>query len=315
MRVDTFLASHLRNYTSWRLQRFVLAGAVWIDQRRASPNCRVYTGQIVEVSLIEPPDDPLPAERAEVPLVHEEEDYLVINKPAGMIVHPCGDAPRGTLINYLQAYLDQQTPVRGLLRPGVVHRLDRETSGLLVVAKTYTAHRSLSLQFQRSRVSKVYTALVEGRLVQDEGCIDWPIGRVPGCSSALMSCRGDALDPRPASTQFQVLQRFPQHTLVKVIPRTGRLHQIRVHLAAIGHPVVGDEYYAAHGQLKPPRPARDACGFRPAPAISPWISRHALHATELSFAHPQTSEWMTFRAPLPEDIHQAIRLVSQLDQK
>lgn len=311
-RIDTFLSRHLRSYTSWRMHRLVRAGQVTVNGRTAQVQDRVYTGQTVHIHLLEPPDDPMPAEDIPLDVLYEDDCLIVINKPAGLIVHPCGEKPRGTLTNAVQWHVDRSSPVKGLIKPGVVHRLDRDTSGVIVLAKDHLSHRTLSLQFQRGRVAKEYVALVEGVLTSDRGVIDLPIGRVKGCSSALMTTRGDALDPRPSSTAYEVVERFPRHTLVKAKPRTGRLHQIRVHLAAIGHPVVGDEYYAAYGELKPPRPPLLPDGTRPGPPISPYISRHALHAAALSFTHPLRQDWLTFHAPWPEDFTRAMDLVRGL---
>jgi len=306
MRIDTFLAKHFRSYTSWRMHRLVCAGQVTVNGEVANPPRRVFTGQSVTVRLIEPPDDLMPAESIPLNVVFEDDWLIVVDKPTGLIVHPCGERPRGTLTNAVQWHLDRTTAVKGLQKPGVVHRLDRDTSGLIALAKDHLSHRLLSVQFQRGRVAKGYVALVEGVIACDSGDIDLPIGRVRGCSSALMTTRADALDARPSRTAYEVLERLPRHTLVKAKPRTGRLHQIRVHLAAIGHPVVGDEYYAPFNELKPPRPPLLPDGTRPGPPISPFIPRHALHAAELSFAHPISSEWMTFKTKLPEDMLSAI---------
>uniref|UniRef100_A0A7C4QR18 Pseudouridine synthase n=1 Tax=Schlesneria paludicola TaxID=360056 RepID=A0A7C4QR18_9PLAN len=305
-RIDTFLSRHLRSYTSWRMHRLVRAGQVTVDGKTADVQERVYTGQTVSVRLLEPPDDLMPAEEIPLHVLYEDEWLIVVDKPAGLIVHPCGERPRGTLTNAVQWHIDRTAAVKGLVKPGVVHRLDRDTSGVIVLAKDHLSHRLLSLQFQRGRVAKEYVAVVEGVLASDRGVIDLPIGRVKGCSSALMTTRGDALDPRPSSTAYEVLERLPRHTVVKARPRTGRLHQIRVHLAAVGHPVVGDEYYAAHGELKPPRPPLLPNGTRPGPPISPYISRHALHAAALSLTHPRRQEWMTFSAPWPLDLLEAV---------
>ena len=171
------------------------------------------------------------------------------------------------------------------------------------------SHRLLSIQFQRERISKSYLALVDGVMKLDSGTIDLPIGRARSGASALMSCQADAIDAKSSKTNYEVVERFARHTLVKAKPRTGRLHQIRVHLATIGHPVVGDDFYGLLGELKPererPRPGEPA----PAP-ISPFINRQALHAAELSFAHPMTAEWHTFFAPLPDDMERALDLVA-----
>ncbi len=312
-RIDSFLAKHLRNYTSWRLHRLVSAGQSWVNGALANHKQRVFTGQEVAVRLLEPPDDIMPPDPIPVPIIYEDEWFLIVNKPAGLVIHPCGESPRGTLTNAVQWYLDEQGPLKGIQRPGVVHRLDRETSGLVAVAKHHLAHRLLSIQFQKGRVSKAYVALVDGILENDEGVIDLPIGRVPGCSSALMTTRGDALEARASRTAYEVLERFPRHTLVRAKPRTGRLHQIRVHLASIGHPVIGDEYYGPFGELKPPRPERLPNGKRPGPPMSPWIDRHALHADGLCLTHPIHETWMEFAAPLPNDLVNAIEAVKQIE--
>ncbi len=310
VRIDTFLERHFRSYTAWRMHRMVRAGAATVNGEIAEPARRVFTGQEVGIRLLEPPDDLMPAEPIPLQLLFEDDSLIVVNKPAGLIVHPCGESPKGTLTNAAQWLLDQSGPIKGLYKPGVVHRLDRDTSGVIVLAKDHLSHRLLSVEFQRSRISKTYIALVDGIVQDDEGVIDQPIGRVRGCSSALMTTRGDAIDAKASKTSYSVLQRLPQHTLVRCRPRTGRLHQIRVHLASIGHPIVGDEYYAAFGELKPPRPPLNPDGTRPGPAISPYIPRQALHAAELGFPHPISNEWMEVTAPLPDDFQRAIEVLS-----
>lgn len=306
IRIDSFLARHLRSYTSWRLHRLVCQGAVRVDGATAVPAHRVRTGQLVEARLLEPPDDLMPPENIPLEVLFEDAWLVAVNKPAGLIVHPCGERPRGTLTNAVQWYLDRMGPMKGLHKPGVVHRLDRDTSGVIVLAKDYQSHGRLSVEFQRGRVSKQYVAIVDGLVKDDRGLIDRPIGRVRGCSSALMTTRGDALDARPSTTAYEVLERLPRHTVIKAKPRTGRLHQIRVHLASLGHPIVGDEYYGPFGELKPPRPPLLPDGTRPGPPISPYLPRQALHAAELSFSHPILKDWMTLAASLPADMLLAI---------
>jgi 23S rRNA pseudouridine1911/1915/1917 synthase len=301
-RIDTFLSRHLRTYTTWRLHRLVCAGQATVNGAPAHGMQRVFTGQEVSIRLLDPPDDLMPPEDIPLQVVFEDDCLLVVNKPAGLIVHPCGEQPRGTLTNAVQSHVDRHAAQRGLMKPGVVHRLDRDTSGLIAIAKDHLSHRLLSMQFQTGRVAKRYVAIVDGVISRDSGEIDLPIGRVPGCSSALMTARGDALEARPSRTSFRVVERLPRHTVVECHPRTGRLHQIRVHLAALGHPVVGDEYYAPFGELKPPRPPLLPNGKRPGPPISPFIDRHALHACGLEFMHPQRQEWMSFQAEWPDDM-------------
>ena len=297
-RIDTFLARHLRNYTSWRLHRLVAAGLAAIDDHPAEPPDRVFTGQHVRIRLVEPPDrllDPCPAA---LNIVHEDPWLIVVDKPAGLVAHPVGDFHDGTLSNVLQWHLDQQSSVRGLLRPGVVHRLDRMTSGLLVAAKEHLAHRLLSIDFQQSRISKSYVALVEGSPEFETRMIELLIGRHPGGNSVLMSARPDARAARPARTKVTVVERFQGYSRVECVLYTGRNHQIRVHLSHLGHPVLGDEYYGAFGAIRQSPRFDDE---------EPLEARHALHAASLSFLHPILRSWLTFRAEPPEDFHQVAR--------
>lgn len=297
VRIDTFLSRRFRSYTAWRLMRLVRAGQVTVDGNAADVRHRVYPGQKIAVRLLEPPDNLIPAEDIPFDIIFEDEWLLVVNKPAKLIIHPTGDTPRGSLVNAAQHYLDRTSAWPGLLKPGIVHRLDMDTSGAVAIAKDHVSHRELSIQFQLGRVAKAYLAIVEGIVESDRGVIEMPIGRAAG--TALMSCQTDTLEPRQSVTAYEVVERLPQHTLVKVKPRTGRMHQIRVHFAAIGHPLLGEEFYAPHGRLRPPRQPNQ-------PPISPHIPRQALHAAELSFMHPITQEWMAITAQLPEDIQTAL---------
>jgi 23S rRNA pseudouridine1911/1915/1917 synthase len=292
VRIDSFLAKQLRNYTTWRLHRMVAAGLSRIDDQPAEPVDRVFTGQRVSLRLVESPDKLLEPCDTPVTVVYEDPWLLVVDKPAGLVAHPVGDFQDGTLSNALQSHLDLQSAVRGLLRPGVVHRLDRMTSGLIVVAKEHLAHRLLSIDFQQGRLSKSYLALVEGRLELDSRLIELPIGQRPGGNSVLMSAAGDARHPRPAKTRVTVRERGDTTTLVECVLFTGRNHQIRVHLAHIGHPIAGDEYYGPFGAIrKSPRFDGD----------EPAEARHALHAASLGFLHPILRTWMEFRTNPPAD--------------
>lgn len=310
-RVDTFLAKHFRSYTPWRMHRMVRAGQATVEGTVAAPDRRVFTAETVTICLLEPPDNLMPPEEISFGVVFEDQWLLIVNKPAGLIVHPTGQNPSGTLTNAVQHYLDQKSAFPGEAKPGVVHRLDRDTSGVVALAKDHLSHRLLSIQFQRERIAKSYIALIDGIVKQDAGTINLPIGRARSGASALMSCMADSIDARPSKTNYEVIERFSRHTLVKAKPRTGRLHQIRVHFATIGHPVVGDDFYGTLGELKPDR-ERPKHGEPPLPPISPFIARQALHAAELSFAHPITNDWQSFTAPLPEDLESAIELVRDL---
>ena len=291
-RIDSFLAKHLRNYTTWRLHRLVAEGLAKIDDQPAECPDRVFRGQRVRIRLLEPPDKLLEPCEAPVSIVYEDPWLVVVDKPAGLVAHPVGDFQEGTLSNVLQKHLDQQTAVRGLLRPGIVHRLDRMTSGLLVTSKEHLTHRLLSIDFQQGKLTKSYIAMVEGTPDFEQRMIELPIGQRPGGNSVLMSAQPDAKACRPAKTQVTVVKRCPGYSVVECRLFTGRNHQIRVHLSQIGHPILGDEYYGAFGTIRSaPRFAGE----------EPTERRHALHAVSLGFFHPILREWMTFRSDPPAD--------------
>jgi 23S rRNA pseudouridine1911/1915/1917 synthase len=308
-RIDTFLERHFRNYTSWRLQRIVRAGGVTINFAQAEETDRVFYGQRVSVTLLEPPDKLLRTSPEELSIVYEDEWLLVVDKPAGMIAHPAGEYPTGSLANAIQHRLDQKVGLKGIARPGIVHRIDRQTSGLMAIALNYTAHRNLAATFEASRVAKTYVALVEGVVNKDAGVIDAAIGRTPTGRQVLMTCRADGLDRRPSKTHYKVIERFANHTFVVARPVTGRNHQIRVHFAHIGHALIGDEFYEAHGVIKPliiDDPNADPNDVDVGIETGLPIRRHALHAANLAFAHPITNAWMEFSAPLPKDFRDTI---------
>lgn len=292
VRVDSFLAKHLRNYTSWRLHRMVCAGLSRINDLPAEPIDRVFSGQRVALRLVEPPDKLLDPDPTPVSIVYEDPWIVVVDKPAGLVAHPVGDFQDGTLSNALQSHLNQQTAIRGLLRPGVVHRLDRMTSGLIVTAKEHMSHRLLSIDFQQGKLSKSYVALVEGTPDFEQRTLEFAIGQRPGGNSVLMSASPDARNKRPAKTRVTVIERFDGYSLVECVLFTGRNHQIRVHLSHIGYPIVGDEYYGPFGTI------RQAPRFE---GEEPTEARHALHAASLGFLHPMLREWMQFRTVPPAD--------------
>jgi 23S rRNA pseudouridine1911/1915/1917 synthase len=320
VRIDSFLVRHFRNYTPWRLQRIVSAGQVKIDGNTVEITERVYYGDSVSVRLIEPPDKVHRPQALPLEIVYEDAWLIVVDKPPGQIVHPAGDLQTDTLCNALQRHFDRQTSWPGLLRPGIVHRLDRMTSGLIVVAKEHLAHRQLSIQFQQERICKNYVALVDGVLQSDRGTIDVPIGTSPEAGSVLMSCSPEAGDRRPSRTDYEVLARGAEHTLVRATPRTGRNHQIRLHFAEIGHPLVGDEFYGPFGAIKLSKAEYKALCARRAnnlsngsngdsaeePEVDDPTGRHALHAHRLEFEHPILGGRIAFESPLPADLRSCL---------
>ena len=335
-RIDTFLTRHFRNYSPFRLQRIVRAGEVRINDVLVDNDTRVYRGQRVSVRLIEPPDKLLPPTPGPLEVLYEDSWLLIVVKPAGQIAHPAGDYATNSLANVVQHHLDQQTQWRGLLRPGIVHRLDRLTSGVMVVSKEHLSHALLTEAFMLRKVHKTYIALVMGVIEPDAGVLDKPIGGSDDRESFMMCAGADSFEPRSARTEFRVVERFAEHTLVEAKPVTGRHHQIRVHLADIGHPVVDDEFYGPFGWIKkapdgtvlrkPESGERRAEGggetggrrqeaddaiedddvATTIPSELLLVGRHALHAHRLEFRHPITWEPLSFEAPLPPDIATAV---------
>lgn len=296
------------------MQRLVRAKQVRIEGALAESDDRVYSGQTVEVRLIEPPDHLLPPEPLPLDILYEDPWVIAVNKPPDLVAHPCGNYSGGSLANALQAHFDTQTELRGLIRPGIVHRLDRLTSGVMVCTKHHLSHRRLSIDFQESRVCKEYLTLVNGVVKQDEGEVRFAIGGTPGGATIKMSIAPDAVDARSARTRFRVLERFSRHTLVLAQPFTGRLHQIRLHMMGLGHPVAADEFYS-HSQTLT---LRDLFGDDPAaypPAVarqSPetvLLSRQALHAHRLVFMHPIRLELQTAVAELAPDMQRVLDLL------
>jgi 23S rRNA pseudouridine1911/1915/1917 synthase len=295
-RLDAWLASRLGSLSRARVQALIASGHVRLDGAPARPSARVRPGQRAVVEVPEAaPARPQP-EDIPVPIVHEDEWLLVVDKPAGLVVHPGAGAPSGTLVNALlgRAALSL-SGIGGVVRPGIVHRLDRGTSGLLVVAKDDATHRALVAQFASRTVEKEYLALVLGTPARPRGEVDAPIGRDP-VRRQQMSVR--APRGREARTTWAVEERFDGAALVRVRIHTGRTHQIRVHLASIGHPVAGD---AVYGGTRMP-PSRRAASRQ---ALA-GLARPALHAARLSFTHPATGGRLTFRSPLPGDVEDVL---------
>ena len=289
-RLDRWLAARLPDLSRARLQSVIAQGGVVVDGRPARPARRLKAGQTVSVRLPAPaPAVPLP-EDIPLSVVHEDCHLLVVDKPAGLVVHPGAGRASGTLVNALLHRVRDLSGVGGVLRPGIVHRLDRGTSGLLVVAKDDATHIALSRQFAGRRVEKEYLAVVLGVPRRAEGTIDAPIGRDPA-NRKRMSVR--APRGRAARSAYRVVEAFDGAALVRVRIATGRTHQIRVHLAALGHPVAGDPTYGGR---------RARSGRPEARAALEALDRPALHAARLAFTHPATGERLAFESGLPADL-------------
>jgi 23S rRNA pseudouridine1911/1915/1917 synthase len=290
-RLDRFLARQLE-LTRSQAKRLIQQGHVFLMGRPARPSTWVEPGALVQVELPPPLPSGIQPEPMELAILYEDEDLLVLNKQAGLVVHPGPGHGRGTLVHGLLAHCPGIQSVGGPQRAGLVHRLDKDTSGLMVVAKTEMAHRSLSLQFKERRVSKDYLALVYGSVKERQGVVELPLGRNPADRVKISPRSGKG---REARTRWEVLAWLGQVTWLRARPETGRTHQIRVHLASMAHPVVGDGLYGGKGRWKalPQGPAREALAR---------VERQLLHAWRLSFEHPATREGASFEAPIPRDM-------------
>lgn len=267
---------------------------VSINEIRAELTQRVFKGQQISVRLCEPPDKLLAGDAQNLQIVWEDPWLVVVDKPAGIVAHPVGEFQEATLSNAVQAHLDDQTFARGLLRPGIVHRLDRMTSGLIVITKDHLSHRRLSLDIQQGRTTKKYLAAVQGNVPFKRKTIDLPIGQHPRGQSVLMSTAADARRQRPATTKLFTLKSDQASSLVECELLTGRNHQIRVHMAAVGHPVLGDEFYLGQNQIR----SLPEEGLLPAKQRQ---QRHGLHASFLGFQHPILRMPLQFRSTPPLD--------------
>jgi 23S rRNA pseudouridine1911/1915/1917 synthase len=302
-RLDLFLAQQLGEVSRSRVQLLLQQGSVLVDGKRAKSSRKVRAGESISI-LGDPQPPPLHAMAEAIPLeiVFEDQDLAVVNKPAGMMVHAGSGATedarnRGTLVNALLHHLRELSSSSGPLRPGIVHRLDKQTSGLIVVAKNDLAHARLASMFSRRQVRKLYLTLVQGELVQEKGTVNASISRDVVRRTRMTTRREGG---RPAVSHWEVLRRiqgpYGRFTLASVRIETGRTHQIRVHMASLGHPVVGDMLYGASSEIVPlPEGTK-----RGVPRLS--LGRNFLHAAELEFAHPITGERLSLVSNLPADL-------------
>ena len=289
-RLDAFLARSLPDLTRSAAQRLLEEGAVTLGGKPAKKNTKTAPGDVVEVTLPDPQPVEVVPQNIPLDIVYEDADVIVVNKPVGLVVHPAPGHPDGTLVNALLYHCGESlSGINGELRPGIVHRIDRDTSGLIIAAKNDRAHLALSAQLQDHTLARVYEAVVVGNLREDSGTVNAPIGRHPVDRKKM------AIEPRngrPAVTHWRVLARYPGYTHVECRLETGRTHQIRVHMASIGHPLLGDTVY---GSKKP----------------WPGLAGQCLHARKLRFIHPSTGEPVAVECPLPDWFEKVLK---QLDR-
>jgi len=296
LRLDRFLSLWFREYSRSFLARAIREGRVTVSDRPAKPSYAVRPGEVIRVELPVLAADRLEPEDIPLEVLYEDEQVIAVNKPPDMVVHPSRGHGSGTLANALLYHCKcRLSDAGGPLRPGVVHRLDRDTSGVILAAKTNPAHAELSRQFKERRVHKEYLAVVRGRMEHDSGEISLPVGRDPRMRERM---RVALFAGRPAISRYFVEERFERFTVLRVEPLTGRTHQIRVHLSAERHPVVADALYGGGAALRP----SELRGRPPQPDEPPLIERQALHAAAITFTHPTSGEEIRLRAPLPGDI-------------
>ncbi len=276
-RLDVFLSQRCPELSRSRIQALIAEGHVTMDGAPAKSAARLRHGQTVSLFVPPPAATALEPQPMELVIVHEDEDLLVVDKPAGLVTHPAPGHPDQTLANATLAHCPDLKGVGGELRPGLVHRLDKDTSGLIVIAKNDNAHAGLSAQFEERTVSKEYLAVVAGCPEPERAVIDAPIGRHPRDRKRMAVVSTG----RPSVTEYRVARRLRGYSLLDVHPRTGRTHQIRVHMASIGHPVAADVIYGR---------------------AAPGLDRHFLHARRLAFDHPRTGERLELECGLPDDL-------------
>ena len=295
-RLDRVVTSRCTDLSRTRVQELINAALILMNGRAAKGSYRLHGGERITVEV--QPRPPMRAEAESIPLdvVYEDDDVVAVNKPAGMVVHAGAGNPSGTLVNALLGRGQTLSKGGDALRPGIVHRLDKDTSGIILVAKNDAAHAKLGEAFRQRSVKKTYIALVEGLLREDRGRIELAIARDPKRRVRMTARRSAVLaDAREARTDWRVLARIDTTTLVEVQLHTGRTHQIRVHFSTVLHPVVGDALYGAAAQLEVGKTAL------------PPLGRNFLHAARLGFTHPRTGAWIDLRAPLPQQLQAFLR--------
>lgn len=278
-RIDLFLTEHMEGQSRSYLQKLLKDGAVFVGEKVSKSNYKVRTGDAIRLELPDPVELEVEARAMDLDILYEDEDVILINKPKGMVVHPAAGHNNDTLVNGLMHHCQGNlSGINGVLRPGIVHRIDKDTTGVLVVCKNDNAHNSLAEQLKVHSITRRYRALVHGNFKATEGTVDAPIGRneKDRLKQAINEKNG-----KPAVTHYRVLEQFKNFAYIECQLETGRTHQIRVHMSSIGHPLVGDELYG---------PSK--CPFS--------LEGQTLHAMVLGFDHPATGEYVEFTAPLPE---------------
>ena len=286
LRLDKYLAEQFPEQTRSYLQKLIKDGEVLVNGKNVKTGYQLSKGDEVSVNIPEPKELDVEPQKMDLDIVYEDEDVILVNKPKGMVVHPAPGHTTDTLVNGLLYHCkDNLSGINGVARPGIVHRIDRDTTGILIVCKNDMSHNSIAAQLKEHSINRRYRALVHGNLKEDSGTVEGPIGRHPIDRKKMAI---NEKNGKPAVTHYTVLERFGNYTLIECKLETGRTHQIRVHMTSIGHPLVGDEIYG---------PAK--CPFK--------LQGQCLHAMVLGFVHPRTGEYMEFSADLPEYFEELLR--------
>nr|WP_206036180.1 RluA family pseudouridine synthase [Crateriforma spongiae] len=314
-RIDLFLTSICDGYSRSQIRAAVQDHGCEVDGRIIRPSYKVKAGQRIRFQVPDEFSDETIPEKISLDILYEDDGLVVVNKPAGMVVHPARGNWTGTLTSALAYRFQSLSDVGGPTRPGIVHRLDRDTSGVIVVAKTNAVHLHLADQWQSRDVKKEYVAITTAPIDRDRDWIDAAIGRHP-YQRDKQAIREGHESSKNASTFYEVISRHGRYCVVRLFPKTGRTHQIRVHLAHIGSPILCDKLYAGHSEIRAEslRRGMDQAGgptaeLADAPDAKVYLSRQALHAHRLTFTNPQSGQAMTFHAPLPDDMKQIVRLI------
>jgi len=290
-RVDTFVSGEIDDVSRNSVQRLIDEALVLVNEKLVKPNYRLKKGDMIDVTIPDPKEIEIPPENIPLDILYEDDELIVINKPKGMVVHPAPGHYTGTLVNALMFHCkDSLSGINDVLRPGIVHRIDKDTSGVIVAAKTNHAHQNLALQLAEHSITRRYNAIVFNKVKEEEGTVDKPIGRHPVERKKMAVTEKNG---KRAVTHYKVLERLGKFTYIEARLETGRTHQIRVHMAYIGHPLLGDMVYG------PSKQPFDTDG-------------QVLHARVLGFIHPVTREYMEFSAELPEYFEKLLKKVSKI---